>query len=80
MRSPQPEEFDESGDSVTHSPTEYIFHPRPGHPAQGRVRMGLLDKDMPDDPAMSATRSSRWHANYGRTTSCEIADSAAARP
>ena len=49
MRKPVPEEFEINDDGVTHRPTEYSFRPFPGHPTHGSVRMGLLDKELPEE-------------------------------
>jgi hypothetical protein len=49
MRKPTPDEFDVSDEGVAHRPTEYSFRPFPGDPTHGSVRMGLLDKEVPED-------------------------------
>jgi hypothetical protein len=49
MRKPLPKEFEINDHGITHRPTEYSFHPFPGHPTQGSVRMGLLNKGLRAD-------------------------------
>ena len=59
MRKPTPDEFDVSDEGVVHRPTEYSFRPIPGDPTRGSVRMGMLDKEVPEDERYDAEEVKR---------------------